>query len=302
MKAFFLILLLAIVTNSVNLVSCDAGRASTAAAADQDMYFIEQSAGAMPFHQIGTVNLRVMKQTQSDAQYSSHLDASEFENLSPNSQQREQSNQQDQKDAGVSGSAIAAVQQQRYMRRFQPIKLESLPFTSEQRDALEQEARQANNKTLYRLRLCRPSSSSSSSSPLTCYAASFLYLQSLLNSSFTVNITLHTNVNNKLQSMSMRATESPSPRLPVNPDQVFESNGIDRLTMWSLVQGIRNAQPPDTETYLTKLRKETEVKEKGAAGDNQSFLQKYWIYIVPFLVIMFLMNLVNPEGGAPGGR
>ncbi|CAG9836548.1 unnamed protein product [Diabrotica balteata] len=39
---------------------------------------------------------------------------------------------------------------------------------------------------------------------------------------------------------------------------------------------------PDTASYVQKLEKEKEAKEKGETKDNTSFLAKYWMCIVHF--------------------
>ena len=67
-------------------------------------------------------------------------------------------------------------------------------------------------------------------------------------------------------------------------------------TLFTSIQNIKQGQIPDSEAYLERVKKEMEQKEKVAQGGNESFLQKYWMYIVPFVVIMFLVNLANPEG------
>ena len=77
----------------------------------------------------------------------------------------------------------------------------------------------------------------------------------------------------------------------------------DDLAIFASIQNIKQAYAPDTESYLEKVKKEIEQKEKGAQGGNESFLSKYWVYIASFLVIMLVMQMVNPEAGqAPSGR
>lgn len=55
------------------------------------------------------------------------------------------------------------------------------------------------------------------------------------------------------------------------------------------------APVPDTATYIEKL--EAMKNEKAEGKDNRSFLAKYWIYIVPVVLIMVLFG-----GGQEGGR
>lgn len=53
---------------------------------------------------------------------------------------------------------------------------------------------------------------------------------------------------------------------------------------------------PDTATYIKRLEEERQNKMKEGKEDNRSFLAKYWIYIVPGVII--LMMLGGPEQGA----
>ncbi|XP_014260282.1 ER membrane protein complex subunit 10 [Cimex lectularius] len=57
---------------------------------------------------------------------------------------------------------------------------------------------------------------------------------------------------------------------------------------------------PDTTTYIQKLEKEREAKEKGQGQDHRSFLAKYWMYIVPVLLFVVLSGAANGDGGGSG--
>ncbi|XP_046395160.1 ER membrane protein complex subunit 10 [Ischnura elegans] len=59
---------------------------------------------------------------------------------------------------------------------------------------------------------------------------------------------------------------------------------------------------PDTATYIQKIEREKEARERGETKDNRSFLAKYWMYIVPVVIFVLLTGAVNPEGAAGGGR
>ena len=158
-------------------------------------------------------------------------------------------------------------------------------------DSIIEQIRSANenNNALYRLRLCKKIQSSSA-----CFASSFTYLRNIIESKMIVNLTLYTGLNNRLNSLSIKTSPA---------SQTGTKENLNSLVVYAYIQNIKTALGPDTETYLEKIKKEVEQKEKGAQADNQSFLSKYWIYIVPFMIIMFLMNIMNPEGGAaPGGR
>jgi len=79
---------------------------------------------------------------------------------------------------------------------------------------------------------------------------------------------------------------------------------IDKLKEFStsiFVRHTENGPIPDTATYIQKLEREREAKERGDVKDNRSFLAKYWMYIVPVVIIMVLSSAANPDGAGGGG-
>ncbi|KAG8197138.1 hypothetical protein JTE90_011301 [Oedothorax gibbosus] len=65
---------------------------------------------------------------------------------------------------------------------------------------------------------------------------------------------------------------------------------------------LTNAPAPDTLTYIQRLEQEKAEKARGEQGDNRSFLTKYWMYIVPFVIFLFISGASSPEGQGAGGR
>ncbi|KAI8440170.1 hypothetical protein MSG28_001561 [Choristoneura fumiferana] len=65
---------------------------------------------------------------------------------------------------------------------------------------------------------------------------------------------------------------------------------------------IDQAPVPDTASYIQKLEREREAREKGELKDNRSFLAKYWMYIVPIAIFVMISGATNPEGAAPAAR
>lgn len=53
---------------------------------------------------------------------------------------------------------------------------------------------------------------------------------------------------------------------------------------------------PDTATYIKRLEEERQSKLKEGKEDNRSFLAKYWIYIVPAVIILMMMG--GPDQGS----
>lgn len=73
----------------------------------------------------------------------------------------------------------------------------------------------------------------------------------------------------------------------------------DLSTRFNTTLRVESASPgpqPDTTTYIKRLEEERQSKLKEGKEDNRSFLAKYWIYIVPAVIV--LMMLGGPEQGA----
>ena len=230
---------------------------------DSDVYVLEQSVGSInetKFREIGTVNIRTLKQQQNTAQYQSF-------NNDPNEQQAPAGNYE--------------------------IRVTSNAFDAETKQEIWEESRKP--ESIYRLRLCRRQPAN------TCYASSFTYLHNVIESDMQIHLVIHINANNRLNSIAIKTRPSQRSITSKHDGEnvATESPTFDHLTMNVQLQSTKSATLPDTESYLEKIKKELEQKEKSAQGENQSFLSKYWIYIVPFVVIMFLMNMANPEGAGP---
>ncbi|PZC81986.1 hypothetical protein B5X24_HaOG211542 [Helicoverpa armigera] len=65
---------------------------------------------------------------------------------------------------------------------------------------------------------------------------------------------------------------------------------------------VEQAPVPDTASYIQKLEREREAREKGDMKDNKSFLAKYWMYIVPIAIFVMISGASNPEPAAQGAR
>ncbi|XP_023029408.1 ER membrane protein complex subunit 10 [Leptinotarsa decemlineata] len=73
---------------------------------------------------------------------------------------------------------------------------------------------------------------------------------------------------------------------------------LEKLKTFSTSVYVRHSETgpiPDTATFIQKLEREREAKEKGEGKDNRSFLAKYWMYIVPLLIFMAISSAANPD-------
>ena len=80
-------------------------------------------------------------------------------------------------------------------------------------------------------------------------------------------------------------------RLPLTNVSSFNSKVV--------VQHMETGPSPDTASFIQKMEEEKLAKERGDTKDNRSFFAKYWMYIIPFVLVL-AMSGGGPEGG--GGR
>ena len=231
---------------------------------DNDVYLIEHSIDSNDFKEIGSVNLRIVRQNQNAAHFQSfNSDNAENEHAKSSNIQYATEITSNKFDQNTKTQLAAG--------------LKSL------------------SSSVYRVRLCKKTLNSNN-----CDISSFTSLKNVLDANFNINLILHTGINNRLNSISIKTKSNPA-ELNLDYDLLLEK--ADDLAIFASIQNIKQAYAPDTESYLEKVKKEIEQKEKGAQGGNESFLSKYWVYIASFLVIMLVMQMVNPEAGqAPSGR
>ncbi len=239
---------------------------------DSDVYLLEHAIDSNDFKEIGSLNLKQIKQNQYAAQfqsYNSNQDTHEFNsNSSPGTPSTTTSTQ-----------------------------IETNQFDQLTKQQIKQAFKQ-NLNSVYRLRLVKKQQQQNG--VVYVASSSFTYLKYLIESDFMLNLTLNTGFTGRLNSISIKTYCTGLLLNSIdNKEQSKRLDDFDYLTLYATIQNIKPGQTPETDVYLEKLKKEIEQKEKGAQGENQSFFAKYWIYIVPFVVVMFLMNLANPEGAAP---
>lgn len=236
---------------------------------DSDVYLLEHAIDSNDFKEIGSLNLKQIKQNQYAAQFQSY-----------NSNQDTNNNNEFNSNLSPGTSTTTSTQ------------IETNQFDQITKQQIKQAFKQ-NLNSVYRLRLVKKQQNGI----VYVASSSFTYLKYLIESDFMLNLTLNTGFTGRLNSMSIKTYAGLNSK--ENKEQSKRLDDFDYLTLYATVQNIKPGQTPETDVYLEKLKKEIEQKEKGAQGENQSFFSKYWIYIVPFVVVMFLMNLANPEGAAP---
>nr|CAG4648412.1 EOG090X0JXR [Moina brachiata]SVE93394.1 EOG090X0JXR [Moina brachiata] len=65
-----------------------------------------------------------------------------------------------------------------------------------------------------------------------------------------------------------------------------------------LISYMENGPVPDVTMYVQKLEQEKVAKERGETKDNRSFFAKYWMYILPVVLVVMMSGASNPEQGS----
>jgi len=82
-----------------------------------------------------------------------------------------------------------------------------------------------------------------------------------------------------------------------------DSVPLSRLSLFNTsvnVVSLVTGPSPDTLTYIQRLEQEKAEKARGEQGDNRTFFSKYWMYIVPIVIFLFISGASGPEGQAAG--
>ncbi len=128
------------------------------------------------------------------------------------------------------------------------------------------------------------------------YVSAFVKACSLYESRLMDTLTLHMDSHGFLIGLSVNT------QTPYCVSQTVNSDTIpDQFT--SSVELINTVQgpSPETQSYVEKMEKDKADKAKGQQQDNRSFFAKYWMYIVPVVLILMFANSVDPNAQG-GGR
>uniref|UniRef100_A0A1B0D543 ER membrane protein complex subunit 10 n=1 Tax=Phlebotomus papatasi TaxID=29031 RepID=A0A1B0D543_PHLPP len=81
----------------------------------------------------------------------------------------------------------------------------------------------------------------------------------------------------------------------------LSSEFAGEFTTGVFVKQAELAPIPDTASFIQKLEREREARERGEVKDNRGFFAKYWMYIVPVVILLLLSGATNPDAAAAGG-
>ncbi|CAD7003336.1 unnamed protein product [Ceratitis capitata] len=72
-------------------------------------------------------------------------------------------------------------------------------------------------------------------------------------------------------------------------------SGLEDFNTDVLIRHTEMAPYPDTTTFIQKLEREREARERGEVRDNRGFFAKYWMYIVPVVLLLFISGATNQD-------
>ncbi|ELT97722.1 hypothetical protein CAPTEDRAFT_149354 [Capitella teleta] len=145
---------------------------------------------------------------------------------------------------------------------------------------------------MYRVRIMsRPATASSPAQ----YVQSFTPACGLYESSLSDHIEIHLDASGNLIGMSIDSISPHCTGIQPPSRQMQEFNSTVDLIQTT------SGPFPETSTYVQKIEQERQEKMKGGQVDNRSFIAKYWMYIVPLVIIMMFANTADPNQGG-GGR
>ncbi|XP_018790235.1 PREDICTED: ER membrane protein complex subunit 10 [Bactrocera latifrons] len=72
-------------------------------------------------------------------------------------------------------------------------------------------------------------------------------------------------------------------------------SGLEDFNTDVLIRHTETAPVPDTTSFIQKLEREREARERGDVRDNRGFFSKYWMYIVPVVLLVFISGATNQD-------
>ncbi|XP_055906271.1 ER membrane protein complex subunit 10 [Eupeodes corollae] len=76
----------------------------------------------------------------------------------------------------------------------------------------------------------------------------------------------------------------------------ISTSSLDEFNTDVLIKHMEQAPVPDTASFIQKVEREREAREKGEVRDHRGFFAKYWMYIVPVVLLVFISGATNQDG------
>nr|CAG4642217.1 EOG090X0JXR [Eurycercus lamellatus] len=109
----------------------------------------------------------------------------------------------------------------------------------------------------------------------------------LLESQLSDIITIHVDLMGNIYGVSIAASTNQC------GGEVLEFEPSFNTTV--LISYMEHGPIPDVAMYVQKIEQEKVAKERGETKDNRSFIAKYWMYILPLVLVFMMSGASNPE-------
>ncbi|XP_065359656.1 ER membrane protein complex subunit 10 [Calliphora vicina] len=114
----------------------------------------------------------------------------------------------------------------------------------------------------------------------------------LLNSQLSDELWLSIDANGYVNALSLSTSEGDFTDCTMLD---FSNMAITEFNTDVLIKHTELAPIPDTASFIQKIEREREARERGENKDNRGFFAKYWMYIVPVVLLVFISGATNPE-------
>nr|CAG4646729.1 EOG090X0JXR [Macrothrix elegans] len=113
----------------------------------------------------------------------------------------------------------------------------------------------------------------------------------LLESQLSDILTIHVDLQGNIYGISIAASNIQKCSGEVTPFEPIFNSSV-------LLSYMEVGPIPDVAMYIQKLEQEKLAKERGETKDNRSFIAKYWMYILPLVLVFMMSGAGNAEQGS----
>ncbi|XP_034485939.1 ER membrane protein complex subunit 10 [Drosophila innubila] len=91
------------------------------------------------------------------------------------------------------------------------------------------------------------------------------------------------------------ASQDPTPNSSGCSAEDIQQIKEKRFSTDVIIRHAELAPVPDTGSFIQKFEREREARERGEVRDNRGFFAKYWMYIVPVVLLVFISGATNQD-------
>lgn len=127
------------------------------------------------------------------------------------------------------------------------------------------------------------------------YKSYFLFQCSLVQAQLNDQITITFDHTNAVVGINHKPIDAMGETCGTIRDSELEQ--MEEFNTMVSLKTIELAPIPDTASFIQKVEQERDQRERGETKDNRSFIAKYWMYIVPCVILLLISGVTNPDSG-----